>query len=528
MKLPDFLKHHDIDRNPFAEEDAQTDPIFKKYCIHSTYHPSWDKIFGNPADPSTSIVFGEKGSGKTALRLQVDRHLSDYNQQHPENRCYIVHYDDFNPFLDEFCQRLGRKGRRPAKALLEFQLWDHMDAILSLGITKLTDAVLTSKKNSAENAGELWIDPKSLRKLDRHQCRDLMLLAACYDCSQAAPYWERWKRLKRKVRFFAFKSWFPALLGWFVVLVSLTGLSYVVFDLGRWEWLPPFAEQPAVEDDVTTATGFRSVPRPIWWLAGAVVILGWMPYACRKLRRLVLAKATVNKMRVLPPRTYKLSRALMRFTKSQLSGQPLPNRERTDDRYSLFRKFQAILETLGFCGMVVLVDRVDEPNLINGSPELMRAFLWPMLDNKFLRQSGVGIKFMLPSELTQFIDREDRDFYQRARLDKQNMIPSLDWTGEALYDLANARLAACSSDGQNPKLRSLFDETITDQRLYDVLGNLRVPRHMFRFLHRVFVAHCNKHSEDQPSWKIASDTFEAELAIYDRSLAASDRGLAVG
>ena len=268
--LQDFLKHHDIDRNPFAEEDAQTDPVFKEHCIHNTYHPAWDKIFGNPADPSTSIVFGEKGSGKTALRLQVDRHLSEYNQRHPENRCYIVNYDDFNPFLDEFCQRLGRKGRRPAKALLKYQLWDHMDAILSLGITKLTDAILTSKKKPAEDAGKLWIDPKSLRKLDRHQRRDLMLLAACYDCSQAAPYWERWKRLKRKVHFYTFKSWLPALLGWFVVLTTLTILSYFVFDLGRWEWLPPYAEQ-AIEGNATM--GLDNVPNPIWWAAGAAVIL---------------------------------------------------------------------------------------------------------------------------------------------------------------------------------------------------------------------------------------------------------------
>ncbi len=528
MKLQEFLKYHDIDRNPFAEEDAQTDPIFKECCIQNTYHPCWDKIFGNPADPSTSIVFGEKGSGKTALRLQVDRHLSAYNKQRPDARCYIVHYDDFNPFLDEFCQRLGRKGRRPEKALLEYRLWDHMDAILSLGVTQLIDSILTSQKHSAADSPELWVNPKSLRKLDRHQRRDLMLLAACYDCSSAAPSWERWKRLRRKLYFFSFKSWWPAWFGWLGVVAALAVLSYFLFDLGRWRWLPPFGERVPVANDGATDSGFGSVPRPLWWVAGGVVILSWLPYAWRKLRRLFLAKATVNKMRVLPPRSFKLARALMRFTKAQLSGQPLPNRDRTDDRYSLFRKFKAILETLGFCGVVVLVDRVDEPNLINGSPKLMRAFLWPMLDNKFLRQAGVGVKFMLPSELTEFIDREDRDFYQRARLDKQNLVPSLDWTGEALYDVANARLAACSLEGKNPKLRDLFDETITDQRLFDVLGNLRVPRHMFRFLHRVFVAHCNKHAEDRPSWKIASDTFESELALYDRALAAADRGLAVG
>ncbi len=38
------------------------------------------------------------------------------------------------------------------------------------------------------------------------------------------------------------------------------------------------------------------------------------------------------------------------------------------------------------------------------------------------------------------------------------MIPSLEWTGEALYDVANARLRACAVDGKSPTLRDLFDE----------------------------------------------------------------------
>ena len=59
MKSQDFLKHHGIARNPFAEEDAQADVVFKEYCIKSTFHVGWDKIYGEPTDPSTSIVFGE-------------------------------------------------------------------------------------------------------------------------------------------------------------------------------------------------------------------------------------------------------------------------------------------------------------------------------------------------------------------------------------------------------------------------------------------------------------------------------------
>ena len=71
MKLHDLLAHHGIAANPFADEDAQTDPVFQGRCRASTRHPQWDKIYGDPSSPATSIVFGEKGAGKTALRLQM-------------------------------------------------------------------------------------------------------------------------------------------------------------------------------------------------------------------------------------------------------------------------------------------------------------------------------------------------------------------------------------------------------------------------------------------------------------------------
>ena len=32
--------------------------------LGTIHHPAWDKFFGSPADPSTALVFGEKGSGK--------------------------------------------------------------------------------------------------------------------------------------------------------------------------------------------------------------------------------------------------------------------------------------------------------------------------------------------------------------------------------------------------------------------------------------------------------------------------------
>jgi hypothetical protein len=46
--------------------------------------------------------------------------------------------------------------------------------------------------------------------------------------------------------------------------------------------------------------------------------------------------------------------------------------------------------------------------------------------------------------------------------------------------------------------------------------SLRVPRHLFRFLFRVQVEHCNRHTDAQPAFKIGGETFESTLAVYVR------------
>ena len=505
MKIHQFLQHHGIVRNPFAEEDAQTDPVFKSHCIANTYHPSWDKVYGDPAEPATSIVFGEKGSGKTALRLQIAQHLGQYNKQNPRRRLFIIHYDDFNPFLDRFRDRLIGRRRRADRALLQYQLWDHMDAILAIGVTDLAQRVLAPASRTEGNTHITNpVETEAIGQLDRHQRRDLLLLAACYDQSTAETLQGRWHRLQRTLRFWHVLNWWRLLLG---ALVSVVVVCLAVY----------FSVRGHAE----------SVYQHMGWLVAALAA-GWVPWLWHAGRCFWLAWGVARHVRVGARKIKPLCRMLMHFAPSELAGQPLPNKDRTDDRYGLLGKLQCILNTLGFAGIIVLVDRVDEPHLINGSAELMRALLWPMLDNKFLKHPGLGLKFMLPIELTHFIERESHEFYQRARLDKQNMVPSLEWTGEALYDVGNARLQACAVEGQSPTLGQLFDESISQQRVLDALRTLRVPRDLFKFFYRLFVAHCGAHSDEDPKWTISSETFESVLAVYQRGQEAADRALGAG
>ena len=496
MNTLSFLRHHGIDRNPFAEEDAQTDPVFKQHCIENAYHPAWDKVYGDPTEPATAIIFGPKGSGKTAMRLQVERHLVQHNAEHPGHRNYIVRYDDFNPFLDHFTSRLGRTGRKPDKALDQWRLWDHMDSILCLGVTDMVDQVLNDDESRNREVGNT-IDRSAIDSLDRNDARDLLLLAACYDQSTDSTFGGRFDSLRKRL---GFKTWRANLDLIFGVLGSLVAVGVAI-----WLYLRS-------GNDGEANANFL-------WIIPAGVLAFMAPFLIRWVRMNAAASGIRRRMKVGKRDSQSLRKVLMKFPSEELASQPMPRYNRTDDRYELLRKFQGLLRRFGFDGIIVLMDRVDEPHMLGGKRELMRRFVWPLLDNKMLKHPGLGFKLMLPEELYQDTQRESREFHERARLDKQNVIPAFAWTGESMYDLVRARMLACAADGSDPQPKDLFDDTLSYERMLTAFESLRVPRHLFRFLYRVVSEHCNKHSDAAPSYEIGANTFETTLAVYNGELA---------
>ncbi|MEM6689534.1 MAG: hypothetical protein AAF664_08915 [Planctomycetota bacterium] len=497
MNIQTFLDHHGINRNPFAEEDAQTDQVFKEHCISSAYHPIWDKVYGDPAEPSTSIIFGPKGSGKTAMRLQIDRHLQRYNEDHGDKRVWVIRYDDFNPFLDHFSERMSRRTtRKPERVLDQWRLWDHMDAILCLGVTDLVDRVLNAGEDSTGSRNA--IDVANLKGLDRTHARDLLLLATAYDQSTSSSFTKRWNSLRRHLHYGNLKTHGPFSL-FLVGTIAAIALVGWIFMRDRGANAEPLSAH--------------------WlWLIPGIACLFGLPFFIKTIRNTMIALGIRKHMRVGKRETSALRSTLQRIPSAEIASQPMPRFERTDDRYELLNKFRGILEQLGFGGIVVLLDRVDEPHLTGGKAELMRRFIWPILDNKLLKHPGIGFKLFLPQELHRDVERETREFHERARMDKQNVIPAFAWTGEALYDLARARMLACAADGRSPEPRELFSEEVNYQRMLSAFQSLRVPRHLFRFLYRVLVDHCNRHTDAQPSFHISSETFESVLAVYGREV----------
>ena len=134
---------------------------------------------------------------------------------------FVIQYDDFNPFLDRFRDG-SASGDSARRVLAEWKLWDHMDAILSLGVTGLVDRILGRRRTAGH---------RTRPTLDRHQARDLLLLAACYDQSTAETIKGRWHRLRRRLSFSNWPAYWDLALG--IVVTVLVATVTILVPSGR-------------------------------------------------------------------------------------------------------------------------------------------------------------------------------------------------------------------------------------------------------------------------------------------------------
>ncbi|MHC4990862.1 MAG: hypothetical protein ACYTGC_07760, partial [Planctomycetota bacterium] len=195
MNVTTFLDHYEISENPFMGEEALHDTVFTR-IEDECRHPDFPKVCGDLQRPASAIVFGEKGSGKTAMRMQIEQSVEQHNRRNPRQRCLAIQYDDLNPVLDRFCRH--DRQREPMDSLRSFRLVDHMDAMLGAVVPGIVDQVLGELRG---RPAPLMVEeePGQARRphqqLDRATKRDLLMLQLCYDAPDAAAH--RTSRLKR-------------------------------------------------------------------------------------------------------------------------------------------------------------------------------------------------------------------------------------------------------------------------------------------------------------------------------------------
>ncbi|GAB4544819.1 MAG: hypothetical protein Tsb0013_02220 [Phycisphaerales bacterium] len=513
MNTTRFLEHWKIVENPFRAEEARHDPVFSRLGVGPTTHPDFEKIAGDLTKPSTAVVFGEKGSGKTAIRLQLEQRIAAHNEQHPDQRVALIPYDDLNPVLDRLGSRLGVDRDSDAEAITgaleKIRLVDHIDALLSIAVTRLVDTLLGRyDERSAQLFGPNVAS--RLRRTDRGLRTDALLLAAVYDAGDNPATRIRGVRkalgLGRGGKFLLRRA--MAYAGWLLPAGGL--LMSLAFEEG----------------------GFQGAARTVWLWTVALLAAVWLCFFLHELLivpwRFKRSGQHVHRQVLASPRAPEdHARALAEVNADDRAERNLPVTEADERRYAMLGRLRRVLRALGAKGVVVVVDRVDEPTLINGDTRRMRAVVWPLLNNKFLQQEDFGLKLLLPLELRHELFRESSGFFQEARLDKQNLVERLEWTGATLYDLCNARLAACREEGADPiSLVDLFDDGVTRQDVIDALDQMHQPRDAFKLIYKCVQDHCANTTEEQAQWRIPKLTLDAVRRVQVERVQMFYRGIA--
>jgi hypothetical protein len=481
MKIETFLSHWNLRKNPFVAEEARDDDIYHAIMNDGIAHPEFEKIFGRPDRPSASVVFGEKGSGKTALRLLMEQRMKEFNDEHPDRKTWIVRYDEWNHMVD---RTVGSEAAAAdPENFRKIRLEDHIDKIISMVVTEIVDAA--SRTSSSKVARELV---KTLRRMPRQHRLDLAYLTLLYDQPSLSTRAERWRKMCKLSKVSQLISPTFALYA-LAGGVMLTGLS--LFAVLQGMFLPWTM---------------------ITFAGGALVafLSGWfgMGQFFKNFKR---RKRIAEEIKVVDHPLTLLFQQLGSFKASELDSLPLPTKGDQDARYELLGRLQRLIRGLGFVSMTVLVDRVDEPSLVNGNSRKMRNLIWPLFTHKILQQDGLGIKMLLPIELGYELKRENADFFMGARLDKGNLIERLEWTGVNLFDICNHRVeAVCDfpEGGTSTKLKDLFDERVSVQDLVDALDQMKQPRDAFKFLYEIIMQHCKGSTDAEPEFLIPKLTLE--------------------
>ena len=485
-----WRRHWGLEEDPFVQQDADKDPVLPRVPAEAV-HSSFDRLYGDPRMPGPGVVFGEKGSGKSGLRLAMRRRLEG-----DDSRSFLVEYTEFDAFLNEArkADRLPPNGAKTPRRVVErFGLADHLDGILSLGVSRLSREIVEGSHPAA-------------RGLVPKQKATLLTLAALFSRSDELSGVELHSALRRAIR--ARRPLAFARRGAMLALLLLGALFLMdahldlPFEAGR---IP----RPSV--DAQTVAG------------GALIGAAALWAAARRLWLRGRSSVAIRAIRVVPRDPEPLARLLQAVPASIRRDLALPDGSSVGSRLMLLQRFVALLRELGWDSFYVLMDRVDEATMLSGRAQLMRPFVEPLLEHRLLQFEGLALKLFLPIELSRLYLGASPEELKTMRLDKANTVPELRWTGQELAQVASQRLVAVraqsvEADAPGARLADYFDVEITEDELRGTLAELGTPRLAFGFLGAVLAEHARDLSdgldEDDPRWRVPRRRFDLLRASW--------------
>ncbi len=453
---------------PFLHDDADRDPLLDRVDRWAV-HGAFERLHRGPEAGPSALVFGLRGSGKSALRRRIGE-----AKRGPFGPL-VVELTELDPWLEE----LGRR-RGPDHLPTET---DALDLLLSSAAWVLTP--------------ELARDPRRLRALGRRQRARLLALLAVMTPDHDGQRARHLGRLLAGRRAKALRV-VAGSLGALTALSPLAILQGLLPGVGLEPW-------------VLAAAGGATL--------GSTALL---PLALRRLVR-GRARRTATEVGVVAADQRLVARAFAALLPGSLGrgGDPVAL------RLGWLRELVGSLRAMGWSGLQLLVDRVDESRALDGDPRRMRALLQPLVTGRASEQDGVGVQAFLPVELRPMARPRQVSRLLHSDFEKRGQVEELRWSGQQLLDLVDRRLAAAAR-GPAPRAVDLVGATIHPTELRDTLDVLGTPRLAFGFLRELLDAHLERLPSQleatSPAWAVERGTYERCRAAWSDRAATLRRG----
>lgn len=191
--------------------------------------------------------------------------------------------------------------------------------------------------------------------------------------------------------------------------------------------------------------------------------------------------------------------------------------EGTDPLFVL-KKSVDFARIMGFSGLLVQVDKVDETDWTQNSADEAAKLIWPLYTNVQLHEiDGLSWSFFLWDQVRSLLVRENN---MPVRWDKlQN--DRIKWDPNHLERLVERRLSHFSNE-KVTKLSSLFEDGTTDKDLYAALFAISgmAPRTLVTVLNSILISHIQE-VEGNPKL-MTIDAVERGLDNYARTTITDD------
>jgi len=475
MNLSEFLGKHGLESNPFAAEEAAQDPVLTQ-SGDSCRHPDFGKIFGEPTHPSPAVVFGERGAGKTALRLQMEAAYRAYNNGQSDNRVLVIGHDNFDAMIGRIARHERLKNQ--SAALDSITLSDHVDIVLHGIVPQLVDQLLGASDRVPLQVSNFR---KQLRKAPSLARREMLLLQMAYDHTPIAA--KRTRQLKSALGLGG-SSGSKVAATWSMVLACFA-LVFSVMSL---------TQEPK-----------RALLAVAVLLAAGSLTMGWSWLRCQT-RVGIIARGMHKGIRCVN-RSASSFRESLHHIEVNIGSASMPTDRGDDSRFAMLDRLLAVLRVVEYSSIAILVDRVDEPTVVAGDVDHMRSLVVPLLSSRFLQHRGLAVKLLLPAELGDRFSREDGAFFRAARMDKQNTVERLQWSGSMLAKVCDARIRAASKRPSSAvAVETLFDANVGRPKVELALADCANPRESCRMMYAMLQEHM-AHAQDGVK-NISSATFD--------------------